>query len=169
MFSRRFVGWIACISVFTFFSKLFCFFMFFLFSFRGGSWAGYPVFLFLCFSRSFSVSLCFVCFRFAEVRGLDILYFCFSVFLEAFLFFFVFASRRFVGWISCIYVFLCFSRSFYVSFCFFCFRFAEVRGLDILYFCCFYVFSRSFSVSLCFFMFSPSLFKLLHVQSNKYI
>ena len=93
MFSRRFVGWISCISVFQFFSKLFCFFMFFfgfrfaevrgldilyfvffsklfcffllfLFSLRGGSWAGCPVFLFFSFSRSFSVSLCcFLCFR----------------------------------------------------------------------------------------------------------
>ena len=62
--------------------------------FRGGSWAGYPVFLFFCFSRSFSVFLGFFCFRFAEVRGLDILYFCFSVFLEAFLFFsFLFCFR----------------------------------------------------------------------------
>ena len=51
--------------------------------------------------------------------------------------------------------------------------FAEVRGLDILYFCvscCF--FSRSFYVLLLLFvmlfcMFSPSLFKLLHLQSKK--
>ena len=53
-------------------------------------------------------------------------------------------------------------------------RFAEVRGLEILYFCCFYVFLRVFPdlfyVSFCFlFMFSPSIFKLLHLQSKKHI
>ena len=45
--------------------------------------------------------------------------------------------------------------------------FAEVRGLEILYFC-FVCFSVSFYVVCLFFifMFSPSLFKLLHLQSN---
>ena len=58
------MGWISCIFVFYVFLEAFLFFMFFLFSLRGGSWAGYPVFLFLCFSRSFSVSFClFLCFR----------------------------------------------------------------------------------------------------------
>ena len=69
-------------------------------------------------------------------------------------------------------VFMCF-LFLYVFFLDLCDLFAEVRGLDILYsfclfinmfffelFCCFYV-------SLCFFLFSPSLFKLLHLQSNK--
>ena len=51
--------------------------------------------------------------------------------------------------------------------------FAEVRGLDILYFCFVVLFSKLFcfvnvSFWLCF-MFSPSLFKLLHLQSNKHI
>ena len=51
--------------------------------------------------------------------------------------------------------------------------FAEVRGLDILHFCLFYVCSRSvlfyvllFSVL---FMCSPSLCKLLHLQSKKHM
>ena len=44
--------------------------------------------------------------------------------------------------------------------------FAQVRGLDILYLCCLL---RFFSKLFCFFlfcMFSPSRFKLLHLQSN---
>ena len=48
--------------------------------------------------------------------------------------------------------------------------FVDVRGLDILYFFFVYVFIIVFLLFLCFFMFflfSPSLFKLLHSQSNK--
>ena len=60
--------------------------------------------------------------------------FMFVLFLCVFIY-----SRRSVGWISCIYVFMFFSKLF----------------------CC-------FSVYFCvLFMFSPSLFKLLHLQSNK--
>ena len=49
-------------------------------------------------------------------------------------------SRRFVGWKSCISVFYVFLRVF-------------------LFFLCFFLF----------FLFSPSLFKLLHLQSKKHI
>ena len=51
--------------------------------------------------------------------------------------------------------------------------FAEVRGLDILYFCLLCVSSScssSCSVSFCFFtflLFSPSLFQFVHLQSKK--
>ena len=58
-------------------------------------------------------------------------------------------SRRFVGWKACICVFL---EAFLFFMFFLCFRFAEVRGLDILYFC-FYVFLEAFlflSVCFCF-------------------
>ena len=48
--------------------------------------------------------------------------------------------------------------------------FAEVRGLDIVYFCffSFFLFKMCFFEYFVFFlqMFSPSLFKLLHLQSN---
>ena len=47
------------------------------------------------------------------------------------------------------------------------------RGLDIQHFCVlFYVFLEAFLLFFCFFMFvmfSPSLFKLLHLQSKKHI
>ena len=84
------MGWISCISVFMFFSKLFCFFLFFLFSLRGGSWAGYPVFMFLCFSRSVSEAF--------FARCLFLSFFCMFFFLILF------------------YLFSCF-RLVYLSFC----------------------------------------------------
>ena len=49
--------------------------------------------------------------------------------------------------------------------------FESGRGLAILYFCCLCVsrsFSVVFSVLFCLCLFSPSLFKQLHLQSNKY-
>ena len=47
---------------------------------------------FSVFLEAFLFLYVFLCFRLAEVRGLDILYFCFYVCLEAFLFFLLFFS-----------------------------------------------------------------------------
>ena len=140
-----------------------------------------------------------ISYLFAEVRGLDILYFCFVLCF----------SRSFSVLFLFLYVCLCF-RLVYLSFCIYnrkntyknitktkklrekhkniktnnrntLFPSRNLRdiysrsgrGLDILYFCFVLCFSRSFSVYVCFFMFvfmfSPSLFKLLHLQSNKHI
>ena len=137
--------------------------------YRGGSWAGYPVFLFLCFSRSFSVfvvSFCFVfCFRLVDLS------FCIYNRTNTYInqktknikklrekqnnwkrtteihYFAAGTWERFIrgrveGWISCILVF----RVFRVF-------------LEALFVFCVFMF----------FMFSPSLFKLLHLQSNKHI
>ena len=59
-------------------------------------------------------------------------------------------------------------------FCFMLFiPFAEVRGLEIMYLCVFLFFLEFFLLFVCFFLFffyfvfSPSLFKLLHLQSKQ--
>ena len=129
--------------------------------FAVGSWAGYPVFLLLCFlfSKPFWLFLCFVCFRLVDLS------FC------------IYNRKTHIN----TYINITKTRQthkhkqnkhkYMISQpeperYLFAVRFwAGYPGFLLL--CC----SRSFSVVCLFllFMFSPSLFKLLHLQSNKHI